>query len=51
MNKKWQLYEINEEEVEKIENKYKINKLLATILVNRNIKEPKDIRLFLKPTR
>ena len=51
MNKKWQLYKINEEEVEKIENKYKINKLLATILVNRNIKEPKDIRLFLKPTR
>ena len=51
MNKKWQLYEINEEEVEKIENKYKINKLLATILVSRNIKEPKDIRLFLKPTR
>ena len=51
MNKKWQLYEINEEEVEKIENEYKINKLLATILVNRNIKEPKDIRLFLKPTR
>ena len=51
MNKKWQLYEINEEEVEKIENKYKINKLLATILVNRNITEPKDIRLFLKPTR
>lgn len=51
MNKKWQLYEINEEEVEKIENEYEINKLLATILVNRNIKEPKDIRLFLKPTR
>ena len=51
MNKKWQLYEINEEEVEKIENEYAINKLLATILVNRNIKEPKDIRLFLKPTR
>lgn len=51
MNKKWQLYEINEEELEKIENEYEINKLLATILVNRNIKEPKDIRLFLKPTR
>lgn len=51
MNKKWQLYEINEEEVEKIEKKYEVNKLLATILVNRNIKAPEDIRLFLKPTR
>ena len=51
MNKKWQIYEINEEEVEKIEKEHEINKLLATILVNRNIKDPKDIRLFLKPTR
>ena len=51
MNKKWQIYETDENEVEKIEKEYGINKLLATILVNRNIKKPEDIKLFLQPTR
>ena len=44
MNKKWQLYEINEEEVEKIENKYKINK---TIMKNGLVKSKMLIRFFL----
>lgn len=51
MNKKWQIYETDENDVEKIEKEYGINKLLATILVNRNIKKPEDIKLFLQPTR
>ena len=51
MNKKWQIYEIDENEVGKIEREYGINKLLATILVNRNIKKTEDIKLFLQPTR
>lgn len=51
MNKKWQIYEINENKVKEIEEKYQLNKLLATILVNRNITEKEDIRLFLEPTR
>ena len=51
MNKKWQIYETNETKIEEIENKYKINNLLATILVNRNITEEEQIRLFLNPTR
>jgi len=51
MNKKWQTYETNIEEVSKISNKYSINKLLATILYNRNIIEDEQIKTFLNPTR
>ena len=51
MNKKWQIYEVDEEKVEKLSQKYNLNKLLSTILVNRNIVNEEDIRLFLKPTR
>lgn len=51
MNKKWQIYETDENKVNEIQEKYKINKLLATILVNRNITKKEDIRLFLEPTR
>lgn len=51
MNKKWQIYETDENKIKEIEEKYQINKLLATILVNRNITEKEQIRLFLEPTR
>ena len=51
MSKKWQIYDINEEIINEIENKYKINKLLATILANRGITTEESIRLFLNPTR
>ena len=51
MNKKWQIYDVNEEEVNRISNEYEINKLLATILYNRNIVDDEDIRTFLNPTR
>lgn len=50
MNKKWQIYETDQEKVNRIETKYKINKLLATIITNRNIPE-NDIETFLNPTR
>ena len=50
MNKKWQVYESNEEEINKIVEKYNLNRLLATILVNRKIRE-EDIEIFLNPTR
>lgn len=51
MNKKWQVYEVDENKIREIEEKYQLNKLLATILVNRNITEKEEIRLFLEPTR
>ena len=50
MNKKWQIYETNTEEVKKITEKYKVSELLATIISNRKIKN-EDIEIFLHPTR
>ena len=51
MNKKWQIYETDEEKIEELKEKYKLNDLLATILVNRGIDNEEKIRLFLEPTR
>ncbi|MFR5190046.1 MAG: single-stranded-DNA-specific exonuclease RecJ, partial [Clostridia bacterium] len=51
MNKKWECYPIDEEKVEQIAQKYQIGKLLANILINRNIIEERDITTFLEPTR
>ena len=50
MKKEWQLYETNEEEIQKISKKYNVNKLIALVISNRKIKE-KDIPIFLSPTR
>lgn len=50
MNKKWQIYETDTEETKRIAEKYKINKLLASIIANRKIKD-EDIEKFLHPTR
>lgn len=51
MNKKWQIYQTNEEQIEELKSKYGLNELLATILSNRNITGEEQIRLFLNPTR
>lgn len=51
MNKKWKIYEVDEKKVEEISNKYNLNKLISTILANRNITTEEEIRLFLSPTR
>lgn len=51
MNKKWQIYDIDENKIEEISKKYGLNKLLSTILVNRNIVDEKNIKIFLTPTR
>ncbi len=51
MNKKWEYYSCDEKIVNKICKKYNIDKLLATILVNRGIVEEETIRKFLEPTR
>lgn len=50
MNKKWQLYTADEEKIKRIQEKYKVNTLIATVLSNRNINE-NDIGIFLNPTR
>ena len=51
MNKKWQFYSTNNEKIKELQEKYNINSLLATILVNRNIIEEKQVEIFLNPTR
>ena len=54
MTKKWQIYETTQNKQEKIEElkqKYNINQLLATILVNRGIIEQEKLKIFLNPTR
>ncbi len=51
MNKKWQVYEVNEEKVEKISKENNINKLIATILANKGIEKKEDIYKYLSPTR
>lgn len=51
MNKKWQFYEYDEEKIEEFSKKYNVNKLLATILVNRNIIKEDEVRVFLNPNR
>ena len=50
MSKKWVYYKSNEKLALELEKKYKINKLLANILANREITEDKAT-VFLKPTR
>ena len=51
MSKKWQVYQVENEKIEELQKKYKINKLLATILANRGITEEKQIEKFLNPKR
>lgn len=51
MNKKWEFYEKNEEKVEEIQKKFKLSRLLATIIANKELKNNDEIEVFLKPTR
>ena len=51
MKKEWQFYNTDKEKVSEVSKKYNINKLLATILVNRNIVEEEKVNVFLNPTR
>lgn len=51
MNKKWQVYQVDNEKVEKIIDKHKINRLLATILASKGIEEEIQIEKFLNPKR
>ncbi len=48
MNKKWEGYKINEEEVSQIAKNHNISELMAKIIMNRNIPEEK-IESFLHP--
>ena len=51
MKKKWEFLKTDEDAVERIKKQYNMSELLATVLVNRNIVEDSDIKMFLEPTR
>ena len=51
MNKKWEFYNSENSKAKEISEKFKISELLSAVLVNRNIVEDEDIKLFLNPTR
>lgn len=51
MNKKWECYNNNIEEVQKIAKNFNVSNLLATILLNKNISSENEIEKFLNPTR
>lgn len=51
MYKKWEFYKTDEDKAKEIAEKHHISELLATVLVNRNIIEDEDIRVFLEPNR
>lgn len=49
MIKKWEYYEADEKELEKVMSENNISELLARILINRNLKESEKIKKFLYP--
>lgn len=49
--KSWQFYEENNELAEEISKKFKISKLLAQILINKNVTKDDEIEVFLNPKR
>lgn len=51
MYKKWEFYKTDEDKVKVIAEKHHISELLATVLVNRNIIDDEDVRVFLEPNR
>ena len=50
MRLKWEYYEKNQNLIEEIQNKFNINKLLATVLANRKIGLD-ELDVYLNPTR
>ena len=51
MTKQWKFYEENNDKAEEIQRKFKIGKLVANIIANRDVGPDEDIRLYLNPTR
>ena len=51
MNKKWEFYEKDEEKIKRVQQEFKISKLLATVIVNKNLSTKEEIETFLNPTR
>ena len=51
MNKKWEFYNSDTDKVKELSEKFNISELLATVLVNREIVEDEEVKIFLNPSR
>ena len=51
MNKKWEVYEEDEEQVKEFAKEAKLSYLVASVLKNRGITEKEVLKIFLNPTR
>lgn len=51
MRKKWEFYDSQVDEADRISKEFNISTLLATILTNRGIVKDEEIKIFLAPTR
>ncbi len=51
MNKKWECYSVDEDKVNELVKDWNLCRILARILVNRNITQKDEIDLFMNPTR
>lgn len=51
MNKKWECYSVDEKQVDIVARKYSVSKLLARMLVNRDLIKDDKVNVFLNPTR
>ena len=51
MIKKWEFYDIDENLVNNVCQKYNLNKVIGRIIVNRNVIKDEDVRIFITPTR
>lgn len=51
MNKKWEFYEKDEDTIKRVQEQFQITRLLATIIVNKGLKNKEEIEVFLNPTR
>ena len=51
MNKKWECYDIDEKLLYDFMQKYKLNEILARVLISKNITKKDDMDLFMNPTR
>ena len=51
MNRKWQVNEIDNNEIERIEKSFNISKLVASIIAGKGLKTDEEIEVFLHPKR
>ena len=51
MNRKWQVNEIDNNEIERIEKSFNISKLVASIIAGKGLKIDEEIEVFLHPRR